>query len=224
MKIIKNISIFCGIVFSIFFVSFVVLAWSSPGAAPTGGNVALPINVGSGSQIKVGNLTLGNLGVNGYVGVGVSPTQKLDINGNMRVRGHIYDSSNNIIYNNSTKKIPRERLPFSEGDIVSTAGGAYNIANLSPNNVRSGIRYGINQTGTLSCPACNSCCPTCSIITGIQNAITQPCGGMHYTCPVMSGWTCTGRSYSGRSGGTGSSGCSECSYPGYCFYARMECN
>ena len=161
---------------------------------------------------------------NGNVGIGTtSPTQKLDVIGNARIRGHIYDSSNNIIYNNSTKKIPRERLPFSEGDIVSTAGGAYNIANLSPNNVRSGVRYGINQTGALSSPACDSCCPTpnCSVITGIQSAVRC---GMSYTCPIMTGWTCTGRSYSSRTGGTGAAGCSECTYPGYCFYARAECN
>ncbi len=56
MKQIKKVGLVLGIMFSIFFTSFIVLAFTSPSQAPTGGNVDVPINVGSGSQVKVGAL------------------------------------------------------------------------------------------------------------------------------------------------------------------------
>ncbi len=81
MKTIKNISLFCGIVFSIFFVSFMALAWSAPSSAPTGGNVAIPINEGSIAQIKTGPLEVQGLFIaQSNVGIGTtSPRAKLTI-------------------------------------------------------------------------------------------------------------------------------------------------
>ncbi len=58
MQQLKNISLVLGIAFSVFFISFMVLAWTPPNQAPTLGNVVLPINVGSGSQVKDGALSI----------------------------------------------------------------------------------------------------------------------------------------------------------------------
>ena len=88
MKIIKEVGLFCGIVSSIFFVSFMVLAWNPPGATPTGGNVALPINVGSNSQTKSGNLRIINwLGIGSVSNPLPVRQARLDIDGQIRIRG-----------------------------------------------------------------------------------------------------------------------------------------
>jgi len=79
MKTIKNISLFCGIVFSIFFVSFMVLAWSAPGSAPTGGNVAIPINESSTSQVKSGALGASLLQAENNILVGTTDATKATI-------------------------------------------------------------------------------------------------------------------------------------------------
>lgn len=130
----------------------------------------------------------------GNVGIGTaSPSQKLDVSGNAQIRGHIYDASGNLIYDNSTKKIPRERLPFNQSDIISTAGGSYNVANLYPGNVRSGIIYGNNQTGSYVATPNISCtqytwtgncwnaggssraCPAGTIMTGPITSSSNSC-------------------------------------------------
>lgn len=72
--------------------AFHAAAWTAPSVAPTGGNVDAPINVGSAGQFKAGGLVLNTSGAanglivqSGNVGIGtVSPTQKLDVNGNIR--------------------------------------------------------------------------------------------------------------------------------------------
>lgn len=56
MKTMKNIGIVLGVALSIFFLSFMVLAWTPPGIAPTEGNVAIPINEGPNGQVKDGAL------------------------------------------------------------------------------------------------------------------------------------------------------------------------
>ena len=58
MRQLKNISLVLGITLSVFFISFMVAAWTPPNQVPTLGNVALPINVGSGSQVKDGALSV----------------------------------------------------------------------------------------------------------------------------------------------------------------------
>ncbi|MDD4062404.1 MAG: FISUMP domain-containing protein [Candidatus Pacebacteria bacterium] len=59
MNTIKNVSLFCGIVFSIFFVSFMVLAWVNPDyAPPLGDGIFKPINESAIGQAKVGPLDI----------------------------------------------------------------------------------------------------------------------------------------------------------------------
>lgn len=58
MKQIKSISLFCGIVFSIFFVSFMALAWVAPTSTPPNGIVYIPINESITGQAKVGPLDI----------------------------------------------------------------------------------------------------------------------------------------------------------------------
>ncbi len=81
--------------------------WSAPTSVPPDGNTASPINVTATGQSKAGGLSLNTIGTapnglivwgsnstTGKVGIGVTPTRKLDVNGDVRLRGHIYDSEN----------------------------------------------------------------------------------------------------------------------------------
>ncbi len=95
---------------------FAAYVWSPPSMTPPLGNTASPLNVTLTGQIKEGGLTLNNSGsanygliVNGStngntilgkvgigmdgVGPGDQPTRALDVRGDVRLRGHIYDSS-----------------------------------------------------------------------------------------------------------------------------------
>lgn len=73
-----------------------VSAWTGPTAAPPGGNVPAPINVGSVSQVKAGGLWAASFGADGgatfggNVGIGtVTPGKKLDVVGAVRATGDV---------------------------------------------------------------------------------------------------------------------------------------
>lgn len=89
------------IYFVAFFLAFVVFmgiavvyAWTEPTSAPPAGNVSAPVNVGATSQYKDGALGVGGV-FHGYgtglfdgnVGIGTTPSQKLDVNGIIAVEG-----------------------------------------------------------------------------------------------------------------------------------------
>lgn len=58
----KNFSsIFFATVITVFAVYSFVSAWTEPTASPPNENVPAPLNVGSGRQVKSGDLTVGNL-------------------------------------------------------------------------------------------------------------------------------------------------------------------
>jgi hypothetical protein len=170
----KIIALTFGVLVISFLVGFYVVAWTEPSQAPPGGNVPAPINVSSSTQYKAGALGIGGI---------------------LQVYSNIVDSASNILYNDSTKKIERARLPFEQGDITSDVDtnnldvGYYNVANLTPGNIAEGVAFGRNQTGTLAGSVSTdiaaqglaqvtqdypiACYPTCP--TGINNyAIVYP--------------------------------------------------
>ncbi len=79
------------IIASLFLAGFVAYAWTGPGGPPPTLNVDAPINVGTTSQTKQGDLTL---------------------QGKLKVDGNILDKLGSIIYNATTSKIERARMPF----------------------------------------------------------------------------------------------------------------
>ncbi len=78
----KIVSLVFSILVVCFALSFYILAWTEPGAAPPGGNVPAPLNVSIDDQVKQGNLIVNALGVsatgnallvpNGNVGIGTT--------------------------------------------------------------------------------------------------------------------------------------------------------
>lgn len=82
-----------------------VKAWAPPPVAPPNGNLGAPINISGVGQAKTGPLQVNgfrNLGatiLDGNVGIGTTtPTQKLDVNGNINVRGSQVRMSNSNTY------------------------------------------------------------------------------------------------------------------------------
>lgn len=90
-KVFSGLKIFVPAVFLAFLIQYVSAAnWVPPTNLPISPNVSAPINVSSVAQTKLGGLTIGDgltandtslLVVNGKVGIGVSPSQKLDVGG-----------------------------------------------------------------------------------------------------------------------------------------------
>ena len=127
IKIIQNIKSVILALILVAGVSYVSAAstWSSPTAAAPGNNVDNPLNVGSAGQVKSGGLTLNTGGAatglivqNGNVGIGTAtPTQKLDVNGVINVRG------NNIRMSNSTNNFFGDTVNLAAR--VSASGNFY---------------------------------------------------------------------------------------------------
>ncbi len=147
----------------VFTASYVAMAtWVEPGSAPTGGNVSAPLNIGGVTQAKSG--ALGINGVfqtnsstylatsGGNVGIGITdPTQKLDINGQIRIRGgnpaagRILTSDANGV---ASWQAPSGGLPSGTSGQTLRHNGTSWIANsLIFNN---GTRIGINTTSPSS--------------------------------------------------------------------------
>ncbi len=79
------------IVAMLFLAGFVAYAWTEPAGAPPAGNAPAPINMGATAQTKQGDLIIG---------------------GDFKVDSDITDKNSSIIYNSSTGKIERAKLPF----------------------------------------------------------------------------------------------------------------
>jgi len=75
--------------------------WVRPDANPPSNNVAAPINIGSGDQIKTGGLWVSSLATdNGllvttsaHIGGVSAPTETLDVTGNVKASGNAYASA-----------------------------------------------------------------------------------------------------------------------------------
>ncbi|MBI2644300.1 MAG: DUF4082 domain-containing protein [Candidatus Wildermuthbacteria bacterium] len=92
-----------GVLGLLFFGFYAFAAWTAPSATPPGGNVAPPINIGSDTQSKDGNIAVNvaNLYATGLsvpfgnVGIGTStPGSKLTVNGDTLVAGTITAAEN----------------------------------------------------------------------------------------------------------------------------------
>jgi hypothetical protein len=145
-----------------------VFGWTTPTQAPPNGNITLQtgaspagstgyiqFNAGSGALGGDANLFWDN--TNKRLGIGTTtPSEKLTIvGGALKLGGDLKDSVDNIIFYDSVKKIASSSLPFDQGDITSDwassswTSGYYDVTNLTPANVKSGIAYGRGQTGSL---------------------------------------------------------------------------
>jgi len=97
-----------------------VLAWSAPSSAPTGGNVAIPINESSASQVKSGALGVSSLQAENNILVGTtdatqatlySRTPRLDWqhakNNPLRIDGHCYGCESYYQFDGSSWQMRR---------------------------------------------------------------------------------------------------------------------
>jgi hypothetical protein len=123
----------------ILFFSYFALAWTEPSSNPPSGNVDSPINIGSVSQTKQGDLTLPNLFLNATANEGdiynvdqIIGYNDLFLKGNEDETNPVYIAGNKIeFYTNQTKRMeideqgnvgigttnPTERLDV-EGEIL----------------------------------------------------------------------------------------------------------
>ena len=100
----KNICLVLSVLAVSAIAAYAVLAWTEPGSPAPNGNVAAPINTGSSSQGRLGNLGIGTM----------SPSQKLEVYG-----PGLFDwagGSNGIVY-----------LGDTNHGIKSTSGGGVTI-------------------------------------------------------------------------------------------------
>ncbi|MFH0859267.1 MAG: hypothetical protein ABH876_01690, partial [Patescibacteria group bacterium] len=134
-------SLLLGVCIMSLMIGYAVLAWTEPSLAPPGGNVPAPINIGSTSQTKSGNLTLQNLYLNA-----------VGSEGNIYNTNIIQGYNDLIIYSNSSKNLPI----YLEGSkvIINNDSGTGNvgIGTASPSS-KLEINYPLNTTGlTLTSP------------------------------------------------------------------------
>jgi hypothetical protein len=156
-----------------FTASYIAMAtWVEPDpwTKPSDGNVSAPLNVGSVAQTKQGNLATSALGSlisggvfwansasylavgGGNVGIGMtSPTQKLDIDGQIRIRGGNPDAGRVLtsdVNGVASWQAPSGGLPSgTSGQTLRNNGTSWIANSLIFNN---GTRIGINTTSPSS--------------------------------------------------------------------------
>lgn len=117
-----------------------VLGWTNPGSSPPGGNINKPINIGSVSQTKTGNLTIDSAS---YLIVGTTS-------------GARFRASGNYIDFGETAQTIRQ-----PGDYITFGPSATNMFNFFTTGSMAG-RMGINTTS----PAANLHVSGTTAITG----------------------------------------------------------
>jgi len=91
----EGIALVLGVLIMSFCLGYLVLAWTEPTQSPPGGNVPSPLNVGSTSQTKTGNLTLPGLYLNA-----------VGNEGNIYSVNIIQGYNDLILYSNGAKNAP----------------------------------------------------------------------------------------------------------------------
>jgi len=108
MQKIKSLALIFGVLTMSFLVGYLVLAWVEPGAAPPGGNVPAPINVGSTQQWKEGGLGVG--------------TKTFDLSSGQIAASIFYDKDNSSWYVN-----PAGTSVLSGNVGIGTTGPGYKL-------------------------------------------------------------------------------------------------
>ena len=165
-----------------------VFGWVTPTATPPGGNITLSQGVNywtlSGTylfptstsyNVGIGTATPGALlDVQGGAQFGSGNVNLIDSTGKIPAISSTYFTSlsgANLTSLNASNlgsgTVPTARLPFDQGDITSDwassswTSGYYDVTNLTPANILSGITFGRSQTGTLVLPYCVVCSQYC---------------------------------------------------------------
>ena len=192
----KSIALILGVLAMSILVGYFVLAWTEPTAPPPGGNVPAPLNVGNVGQTKAGGLILNTGGAStglivryGNVGIGTTgPAQKLDINGQIRIRGG-NPAAGRVLTATGADGIATWQTPVSAGAPVGasyvvmaldgtltaerrlTAGTGITISDAGANsNVTVGLSYPSKSCGSGSAIQSfnvgSSANPTCVAVGG----------------------------------------------------------
>lgn len=103
---IKNLAIFTGISFSIFLLSFIVLAWDGPQTAPPAGNTPKPLNLGTAGTsqrveggFNVGGVLIGDTGIIPNASTATRPTCNSSTEG---MQWYDYSSKDLFVCNGSS--------------------------------------------------------------------------------------------------------------------------
>lgn len=124
----KIVPILPQIIASLFLTGFMVFAWTEPGSAPPGGNVAAPLNVGNIGQSKEGGLILGTNCVGECTNGLIIDKGNFKINNNGQILGLRAENVSSLppagnpgrmVFNATDKK-----LYYDDGINWKTAGGS----------------------------------------------------------------------------------------------------
>ena len=243
----KSIALILGVLTMSFLVGYLAFAWVGPTAPPPGGNVPAPLNVGNVGQTKAGGLILNTGGAStglivryGNVGIGTTgPAQKLDINGQIRIRGG-NPAAGRVLTATGADGIATWQTPVSAGAPVGasyvvmaldgtltaerklTAGTGITISDAGANsNVTVGLSYPSKSCGSgyaiRSFNVGSSANPTCVAVGGqVPSYTVTTVTGYGYYNPSDVDWGA--KAYAFCPSGYVRTGCSGY-YPGICWGA-----
>ena len=114
-----------------------------------------PINVGDDDQEKAGRISATEFYDVDDPDYYINPSGASKVSGSVSIGGNLVDLTNSkTIYDASTGKISPLVMPYKKGAITSDwatteyTAGYYDVSNLSAGNVKIGISYGREGTGT----------------------------------------------------------------------------
>jgi hypothetical protein len=189
----KAISLTFGVLVLLFAAGFYVYAaWQEPTAAPPGGNVPAPLNVGVTSQIKSGNIGIGTATLNAKLGVGGSGSSGDTI-------AAYANSANSALY---AEQAGAGYAGYFQGKTVFMSGNV-GIGDSSPASlltIGSGDLFQVNSSGnivkirniTYSWPSSQGAASTFLRNDGSGNLTWVASGGSGTVTSVAGGYGLTG--------------------------------